>query len=171
MRSPRGRRRVSFASSPIDDLQLSFRQTSTPLTSTPAPLTASPALKPRSYFVDPLHIYVWSAIERVWEITKTVIHIVTEQTHSAFNWACTKVVGDGVQNVQRRRSRGRPPKVAAIQESQPLLTSLKSNLNDGAAWTVNKLESAGETLAFLVYTTITHITSTVTYIQNNYASA
>jgi hypothetical protein len=144
-RSPRGRRRVSFASSPNEESQLSFRQTSTPISS----LSVKPVSPNLIQLRQPLHVYAWSATEHVWETIKTVVTFAFDQLESTFSWAYDKISGIGAKDASpKRRSRGRPPKVVRVEESGPIY-SLKS--------------------AF--YSLVDSVSSSATYIQKNYTSA
>jgi hypothetical protein len=199
---------VSF-SSPVDD-QLSFRQTSTPLASTPA---VQPLRK--SNYVPPLHVCVWLFTQRVWETVTTVVQTIWEAVttgvrHAGSNsssfghqvWETAKsasyyslelfiaaftYIFQHVSNAytsisdlissrfhsvetQTPRRRGRPPKTPRVQHHS-LVSPLKAKVNNGTAWTMNKLESAAEGLAFLSWTAINTVSNTFNYVQNNYTSA
>lgn len=173
----RGSRRVSFASSPYDDPQLSFRQTSTPLSSTRADASPTSIVKKshRSFF-EPLHVTVWSVTEYVWQTTKTLFTYIFEQIQTVFaqiaDFVQNKIAGSGKENtVYRRRSRGRPSKVVAIQEPTHLLAFLKNHASNGALWAMNKLESVASFLIFLAYSTFNYFKSAVTHVSNHYVSA
>lgn len=200
---------VSF-SSPIEE-QPSFRQTSTPLTSTPAVQTLR---KSPSSYVPLLHVYVWLFVHRVWEIVTIVVHqvweTVTTVVHqiSGNSSSITSTIRNTIKSVSYRtlelliaaftyisehvsnaytsvsdlisnrfhsvdhqtpRRRGRPPKTPRAQHT--ILSPLKNQLDNGTAWTMNKMEKAAEGLAYLSWAAINSVTNTVNYVQNNYTSA
>lgn len=133
---------MSFAGSPNDESQLSFRQTSTPLVNLQA-RPASPSLLQRK---KPLHTYAWLATEYVWETVKSVFTFVFDQLQSTFSWGYEKIRAKEAS--PKRRSRGRPSRVVAVEESGPIY------------W----MKSAFHSL-------VDSVSSSATYIQKNYTSA